>query len=110
MINQELHLRLEHAKAGMTLARALIDTRGEVLMAPGMELSDATIAALHRRNVTELWVLDLQPQAADPKNQEAALRQHHHGRLARLFRHVNESPDHRYLLDLMTRYRGTEAP
>lgn len=109
MTNRELPLALEQARAGMTLARPLLGARGQVLMAACTELSDTTIAALHRRDVTELWVFDSQQHAADPKAQEAALRQHHQQRLARLFRHVGESADDRYLLDLMTRYRGLDA-
>lgn len=108
MSNVEIHLTLEHARAGMTLARDLLDARGQILMTQGTELSDATINALHRRDVTELWVFDLQPQAADLKAQEAALRQHHTVRLARLFRHIGESAEDRYLMDIMTRYRGLE--
>lgn len=44
----------------------------------------------------------------DTEEQKAALRQHHQERLSRLFRLVGESADDRYLLDIMTRYRGME--
>lgn len=44
----------------------------------------------------------------DASAQAATLRQHQHERLARLFRHAGESADDRYLLDLVTRYRGLD--
>lgn len=77
-------------------------------MAPGTELSNAAIAALSRRDVTEVWVIDSQTPTTDVHGQEAALRQHHQERLARLFRHVGEGADDRYLCDLMARYRGVD--
>jgi|GEM_PF-2897619 len=43
------------------------------------------------------------------QDNEEALRQHHLERLARLFRHVGESEDDRYLLNLMIRYRTVES-
>jgi hypothetical protein len=46
----------------------------------------------------------------DSEEQKAALRQHHQERLARLFRLVGDSADERYLLNVMARYRGLEAP
>lgn len=42
--------------------------------------------------------------------QPATLRQHQHERLASLFRRAGEGADDRYLLDMMTRYRGIELP
>lgn len=72
MSNLERHLPLRQTKAGMTLARDLLD------------------------------VNDLQTQ-------EAALRQHHRERVARLFRHVSDNVDDRYLLDIVTRYRKVES-
>ena len=106
MSSPELHLTLEQAKAGMMLARAVVDANGQLLMAQGTELSDTAIAALHRRNVKEICVFDPQQQAADIKADEVALRQHHQARMARLFRHGGNSADDCYLRDLMTRYRG----
>ncbi|MDO8767110.1 MAG: hypothetical protein Q7K57_00060 [Burkholderiaceae bacterium] len=50
----------------------------------------------------------LAPALRDASAQAAMLRQHHRERLARLFRHAGESADDRYLLDLVTRYRGLD--
>lgn len=50
----------------------------------------------------------LAPTQPDANTQVVKLRQHHRERLARLFRHAGESADDRYLLDLITRYRGLE--
>lgn len=108
MSSLEHHLLLEHAKAGMKLARVLLDPKGQILMVQGTELSDAAIVALHRRGVTELWVHDIGSQTVGLQAQEAVLRQHHRERLARLFRRVGEGADDRYLLEIMTQYRGVE--
>lgn len=106
---QECHLTLEQATAGMTLARNLLDAKGRVLMPHGTQLSAATITVLARRDVTKLWVLLETPtQATDIKSLEAAQRQHHKERLARLFRHVGENPDGRHLMNLMAHYREVE--
>jgi uncharacterized protein YfeS len=51
----------------------------------------------------------IKPAAPNANAQEAALRQYHRERLARLFRHIGDNADDRYLLDLMTHYRGLEA-
>ena len=50
----------------------------------------------------------LHAQLTTQDNKET-LRQHHLQRLARLFRHVGESDDDRYLLNLMIRYRTVES-
>jgi len=47
--------------------------------------------------------------ALDTSTQAATLRQHQQERLAHLFRRAGESADDRYLLDMMTRYRGIET-
>jgi hypothetical protein len=51
---------------------------------------------------------ELQQQSADTKPQDAARRQHHKERLAKLFRHIGKSPEGRRLLDILTRYREAE--
>lgn len=110
MSKQELHLTLEEARAGMTLARAVLDPRGQVLVASGAELSDATISALRRRDTTELWVLAPELPAADLMAQEAARRRHHKERLAQLFRHATDGAEDCHLRELIVRYRGAELP
>ena len=50
----------------------------------------------------------LHAQLTTQDNKET-LHQHHLERLARLFRHVGESKDDRYLLNLMIRYRTVES-
>ncbi len=50
-----------------------------------------------------------QLEVNDLQTQEAALRLHHHERLARLFRHVSDNADDRYLRDIVTRYRKVES-
>lgn len=49
------------------------------------------------------------PALLDASAQAVTLRQHQRERLARLFRHAGDGADDRYLLNLMTRYRGLEA-
>lgn len=105
MSDLELRLSLEQARAGMRLARALLDANGQVLMTQDTQLSDSALHVLRRRDITELWVYDPQAQSIDHEAQNAVLRQHHRERLARLFRHAAQNPDDRFLLALMTRYR-----
>ena len=106
MTPQELHLPLEQATAGMTLARNLLDAKGQILMTQGMQLNATSIAGLARRDVTKLWVrCDETEQTTDFKAQEAAQRQHHKERLAQLFRHIGETPEGRSLMNLMAHYR-----
>ena len=78
-------------------------------MTQGAQLSASSIAGLARRDVTKFWVLlDAAEPTADLKAREAARRQHHQARLARLFRHVGENPEGRELMNLMARYREIE--
>jgi hypothetical protein len=44
----------------------------------------------------------------DAEAQDAGIRQHHRGRLARLFRLHCANADDQYLLDLVTRYREVD--
>ena len=52
--------------------------------------------------------LPTNPAPAPAQVPDAALQQRQQARLARLFRHVGDNADDRYLRELLTRYRGGE--
>ena len=107
---QEVCLPLKDVGVGMTLARSVSDLRGHVLMASGTELDGATINALRRRDVSEVWVLPVIPPEAWILEKEAANIARNKERLARLFRHTGNSADDLYLYKLMASYRGVTLP
>jgi hypothetical protein len=97
-------MALEQVQPGMVLARPVLDPMGHFLLPENVELSAATIETLKRHEVTEIWV-DAPGQGSD-EGAKAPFRQL---RLERLFRRIGESEDDRFLFNLMTRYRATEA-
>ena len=106
----EQQLSLAQAQAGMVLTRDLLDTKGHILMARNTALSPTSIAALHRRDITHVWVFtDGLPSPESPL-QDLAVLHHQKVRLERLFRHVGESEDGLYLMHLMARYWGVKLP
>lgn len=109
MMEQELHLTLEDVAAGMTLARPVINSQGQVWMAAGAVLTDVAIADLRLRDVADIWVRNISPREIAPPPHETEQRTHHQERIAHLFRHANESADERYLLGLVMRYRSLET-
>jgi hypothetical protein len=88
-------IALDQACAGMTLAAALTDDHGAVLLPPETALTEAVLAALRRRGVTRCVVWQRAP--ADPAQQER-LRQQRLQRLAHLFRHNADAPGNAALL------------
>lgn len=110
MSNQALLFKLDQVKLGAILARDVLDSNGRVLAIQGSEITDATLAGLSRRDITEVWALTsaLQALPEDDQVRNAGLLQHQQQRLTRLFRHSSNGVDDMYLLDLMSRYRGIE--
>jgi hypothetical protein len=95
---------LGKARPGMILSDAILDQQGQVLLAQGIVLTDATIAALGRHDVTMLPIA-MEADAAPPVDVPAAT-----ARIGYLFRGDGSELDagpfdtatsllHRYILD-----------
>lgn len=106
----EQQISLAQAEAGMVLARDLLDAKGQVLMGRNTALSHANIAALQRRDIACVWVFADGPPSPESPLQDPAALHHRTLRLERLFRHVGESEDGRYLMHLMARHWGVKRP
>jgi hypothetical protein len=86
-------IELDHAAAGMTLAAALLDAHGGVLLPRDAALTDSMLASLRRRGVQRcvVWAADdAGADAVDPA-QLAREREQRMRRLDRLFRHSGEA-------------------
>jgi t-SNARE complex subunit (syntaxin) len=103
-------IKLDDAEVGQTLARALQDARGQVLMAAGAQVTEAAMVSLRRRDIEEIWIVDHSAPLLDPSLEDAARRERHRQRLARLFRHAQGQPGAQRLLALVRQYRGVETP
>lgn len=93
------------ASAGMELACDLVDAQGTVLLQEGSVLTDSLLAALERRGVVQLRVLDRPDDAAG----EAAWQQALQARLDHLFRRA-QGPAAAQLLDSLRAYRMERLP
>lgn len=107
---QERLINLDDAQGGENLSRPILDPQGQVLMAPGSQLTESTIQALRRRHVDAVWVRRDATEVADTEAIESARRAQHRKRLARLFRKVPLHDGSRRLLTLLSRYRGVDPP
>jgi hypothetical protein len=102
---------LDQAAAGMTLAGALLDAHGGVLLPQDTALTDSMLASLRRRGVQRcvVWCA----AALDPVEDVEALdpawlareRERRQLRLARLFRHHGAEPGGEQLLRVLRAYR-----
>ena len=94
---------LDQAAAGMTLAAALLDANGGVLLPQDAALTDSMLAALRRRGI-ERCVVWAEAEPVDP----AALareRERRQQRLERLFRHRAADAGGQLLLARLRAYR-----
>ena len=101
---------LDQAAAGMTLAAALLDAHGGVLLPRDAALTDATLASLRRRGI-ERCVVWAEVEAESPADAAAREREQERQlqRLDRLFRHSGDDarPE---LMQLLADYRSRERP
>lgn len=100
-------IELADAIAGMTLAAAVLDDHGSILLPRDALLSDGLLASLRRRGVRNcvIWML---PGDEASLGEEAAARAL--ARLDGLFRHIRHDEPNTHLLDLLRAYRsGTLA-
>jgi hypothetical protein len=99
---------LEQAAAGMTLAAALLDAHGGVLLPQDAALTEATLASLRRRGV-ERCVVWAEAEPVDPALLERE-RERRLLRLRQLFRHSGASEGGALLLLRLSDYRRRELP
>lgn len=106
--NTAHEIGLDQAAAGMTLAAALLDAHGGVLLPRDAALTDATLASLRRRGIERcvVWAEAESPAdaAARERDQERQLQ-----RLDRLFRHGGDDA-RPALMRLLVDYRRRERP
>ncbi|SEN99392.1 hypothetical protein SAMN05428959_10473 [Duganella sp. CF517] len=81
---------LDQAAAGMTLASALLDAHGGVLLPRDAALTDSMLASLRRRGVERCVVWAPEEAAAVDPAQLARERELRMQRLQRLFRHSGD--------------------
>lgn len=103
MLNaQPSDISLDQAVAGMTLAVALCDAAGAVLLPQDATLTDATLAALRRRGLMRCVVWS-DAGGADPA-ELARARALRLARLDHLFRHARDSEGGAMLLARLRAY------
>jgi hypothetical protein len=104
---QTCEIALEQAEAGMTLATALLDAHGSVLLPQDAALTEPMLASLRRRGI-ERCVVWQPADAPDP----AVLERQREQRLQRLehvFRHCADASGSQALLAQLRRYRAQQA-
>ena len=112
---------LDQAAAGMTLAVALLDANGGVLLPRDAALTDSVLASLRRRGVRRcvVWAGEqaddqAHDQAGTPAGPSQAQLQREHQlrvqRLERLFRHSGAGAGGRLLLERLRAYRNRPLP
>ncbi len=96
---------LEQAAAGMTLASALLDAHGGVLLPQDAALTDSMLASLRRRGVQRCVVWAEEEAVEVDPAQLARERERRMQRLERLFRHSGDGPGGELLLRVLRAYR-----
>ena len=82
------HIALDDTATGMTLAVAVTDAKGAILLPGATVLTDAMRTSLQRRGIERVCIVNERPTAAAL----AAQREQIQARLAVLFRHC--APEH----------------
>ena len=95
-------LPLQQVAAGMRLATDVRDSRGAILLAAGGELNESLLAALRRRGIEQVSVVD---QAMESEAEREAQREAIRIRLAHLFRQAGDTEADRLLFEAMLDYR-----
>jgi hypothetical protein len=99
-------IELDQAAAGMTLAAALLDANGSVLLPQDAALTESMLASLRRRGV-ERCVVWAEADAPDPA-ELARERERRLQRLEHLFRNSADGAGSRPLLERLRAYRGRQ--
>ncbi len=101
MINRVLRLDLDDAVAGMTLAHALHDAQGGVLLPQDTVLTEQMLTSLRRRGIDEISVVNDNISEAELAAERERLRQ----RLEVLFRKCGDRGASKLLLQSVMQYR-----
>ena len=95
-------LPLSELQPGMTLASAVRDQAGSVLLPPGSVLSESNIASLGRRGIE---CLEVEQEVQEEPAAIEARRHHVASRVAHLFRRAGNADLTRSLREVMLCYR-----
>lgn len=93
-------LPLDEVQPGAVLAEAVADARGTVLLPAGLSLTEAHLASLRRRDVTQLSVA-VPPDPAELARRRERVRE----RVLHLFRHRADEPATQALLQAVLAFR-----
>lgn len=99
-------LALSEVEPGMVLSDDLLDQQGHVLLPKGVELTEQTIASLHRHGVASVRIVmgELTPE------EEAEQHAHFSTRIDHLFRKLDGSQPNRLLHRYIRNYRLGSKP
>lgn len=96
-------LPLESLTPGMTLAEAIRDRHGNIMLTEGTALTETHLAALAQRGIASAMVL---PERIPPSAEEiAAMMKSIEERLRHIFRKTLDHPGSRKLYDTLLAYR-----
>jgi hypothetical protein len=96
-------LAIEGIQPGMTLAEAIRDRHGNVMLTEGTTLTEAHLAALRQRGVASALIV---AEQAPPTTQEIeAIRRSIEARLQQIFRKTLDCPGNRRLYEVVLNYR-----
>lgn len=96
-------LPLDSIQPGMTLAEAVRDRFGNVMLTEGTALSESHLAALRQRGIASALIV---PELAPPTTESTeALRKSIEARLQQIFRKTLDVPANRKLYEVVLRYR-----
>ena len=95
-------LSLDRALPGMRLAIDIRDGHGAILLVAGGELTESLLAALRRRGISQVSVVEEEVLAIE---EQEARREAIRVRLSHLFRHAGEAEADRFLFEAMLDYR-----
>lgn len=93
---------MDLAVSGMTLAAAVCNERGDVLLQSGCELSESSLSSLRRRGILHIAILDEECRSEEELEAE---RQIARERLSVLFRNAGNDVHLALLHNLILEYR-----
>jgi len=96
-------MALDDVQPGMVLGEDLLTPRGKMILPKGTELTETTLASLHRYE--EVQTLSIQLSDAMLAQEEAAERDRFEQRIARLFRHSDQDKAATLLRQHVTLFR-----
>ncbi|MNR99669.1 hypothetical protein D3C72_309080 [compost metagenome] len=97
---------LDEVTPGMVLADNLLDAQGQILLPKGAELTEQTIASLHRHDINSLRIF----MGELSEEESAAQRTYLQARLTRLFRNSDDQDAAGLLHRYISKFRLGEQP